>query len=109
MQDSPILLPWYDQSEDRVFFSYRYDDSIAEPLVMAPHQKGDRARPTFSLSVEQTQELVDRLYGAGFVPTSVTQAPAIPPTETGALQKHLDDMRTLVFEALVPLIPKVVE
>jgi hypothetical protein len=50
-------------------------------------------RPTFSLDVDQAQTLMDDLWNCGLRPTEGTGSAGA----LAATQKHLEDMRRLVF------------
>lgn len=94
----------YDAQEDRVFFLYKLGDQVAAPLTMEQYEPGAMRQATFSLSVEEAQNLLESLMAAGIK----SKLPA-PVANVEDLRNHLADMRKLVFESLVPLIPKVVE
>jgi hypothetical protein len=66
-----------------------------EPVVMAPKEPGVIVPPTLSLSTEQAQQLMDQLWRCGCRPTEAAGSAG----SLAATQKHLEDMRTLVFRA----------
>lgn len=68
------------------------------PMVMKQRDPGTVLEPSLSISPQAAQTLMDDLWHAGFRPTEGTGS-------TGALaatQRHLDDMRTLVFRSITP-------
>jgi hypothetical protein len=78
-----------------VQFLIRQGSSIAEPLIMR-HQKtaGEIIEPTFELDMNEAQALMDDLWHCGLRPTEGTGSAGA----LAATQKHLEDMRTLVFK-----------
>ena len=68
--------------------------AIAEPIVMKEYDPAVSTGPTFRLSYEQAQGLMDDLWVAGLRPTEgAGSAGAL-----AATQRHLEDMRKLVFQ-----------
>jgi len=67
----------------------------AEPIkiVYSPVEEGRIMEPTFSLELDQTQALMDELWREGFRPSAGDGSPG----ELGAMNRHLEDMRELVF------------
>lgn len=57
-------------------------------------EQGDFSEPSFRLSKEQAQELMDELWRVGLRPTEGTGSAG----SLAATQKHLEDMRRLVFD-----------
>jgi len=94
---------WRDSLE--VFIGREQPDggmAIAQPLMMKVVTKQEREvatyfqSPCFTLEKGEAQHLMDRLWDAGLRPSEGSGS-------AGALlatQKHLDDMRALVFEQL---------
>lgn len=83
---------------DFVLFA-RHGDKIAhstkiEMYVPEKSEEGLSIEPTFSLQSEEVQELMDRLWQLGFRPSEGTGSAGA----LAATQKHLEDMRRLVFE-----------
>lgn len=69
-------------------------NATAEPLTMKEREPGVYHDPTFELDHVQAQTLIDDLWNAGLRPTEgAGSAGAL-----AATQKHLEDMRTLVFK-----------
>lgn len=54
--------------------------------------------PAFRLNIHEAQGLMDELWGAGVRPTSGVGNVG----QLGATEKHLEDMRRLVFQAATP-------
>lgn len=54
------------------------------------------ARPTFELSAELAQNVMDDLWSAGIRPTEGRQSEGV----TAAQARHLEDMRTVAFAKL---------
>jgi hypothetical protein len=89
--------PW----SDRVEFVYaeKRDSGlyVAEPIILKEKtaaQEGEAPPITFALRTEKCQELMDRLWQLGLRPSEGTGSAGA----LAATQKHLDDMRKLVFE-----------
>ena len=64
---------------------------IAEPMEMKEHPVGSEIKPFYHLDKETAQHLMDTLWRAGLRPTKSTGVMI-------ATQKHLEDLRTLVFD-----------
>ncbi len=64
--------------------------------MYTPSEKelGNIIEPTFSLQPEEAQELMDNLWELGFRPSEGTGSAGA----LAATQRHLEDMRKLVFE-----------
>ena len=89
--------PW-SNSVGFVLFA-RQGDKMAystriEMLVPEDKDYGTEIFPTFSLASEEVQELMDSLWQIGFRPSEGTGSAGA----LAATQKHLDDMRRLVFD-----------
>lgn len=83
-----INLTIYQKNEPRVY--------VAQPVTMEEINPALDVRPTFSLTPTAAQELIDRLWDCGLRPSEgAGSAGAL-----AATQKHLGDMRTLVFHSL---------
>ena len=71
------------------------DGAFGRPLLMdTPVNQGISIEPTFSLSVEAAQILMDDLWQAGIRPTEGAGSAGA----MAAVKYHLEDMRKLVFE-----------
>ena len=69
--------------------------SIATPLSFIPLEKhGAFTTPTFELTAEAAQELMDDLWRCGLRPTEGTGSAGAYAAQT----RHLEDMRALVFK-----------
>lgn len=68
---------------------------VVRDLTLSPHAEGDYTEPTLRLSPEEARELMDQLWRCGVRPSSGEGNTG----QLGATQKHLEDMRRLVFEA----------
>lgn len=67
---------------------------FAVPSVMADRKAGLPIAPVFTLAQAEAQALADALWEAGIRPTGGHGSAG----ERAAMQRHLDDMRKLVFE-----------
>jgi len=85
-----VSAPW----NNGVEFLIRCGNAVAEPLIMKQHEENTVAEPTFRLDREYAQLLMDDLWVAGIRPTEGTGSAGA----LAATQKHLEDMRTLVFK-----------
>lgn len=71
-------------------------EHLSAALSVIPHEKGDWYDPTFRLTADEAQQLINGLWMAGFRPKD--GAGALAHVET--LKAHLDDLRTIAFHAL---------
>lgn len=69
-------------------------NSVCHNLEFTKHYPGDPMKPTFSLDLDRAQELMDELWNCGLRPTEGTGSAGA----LAATQRHLDDMRKLVFK-----------
>lgn len=66
---------------------------IAQPVTMVPYKPGHSTVPMMTLKVQEAQQFMDELWQCGLRPSEgAGSAGAL-----AATQKHLEDMRTLVF------------
>lgn len=75
--------------------------SYALPLtftVMKQEDEGSIREPTFSLRDEQAQQFMDELWRVGFRPSEGSGSSG----SLAATERHLEDMRTIVFKTLRP-------
>ena len=73
--------------------------TIGAPITMVPHPEGERfTAPTFTLMLEEAQELMDSLWQVGLRPSEGTGSAG----SLAATQKHLEDMRWLVMKGHGP-------
>jgi hypothetical protein len=70
---------------------------VAKELEFVEVPDGVEVNPTFHLEIDQAQGLMDCLWNCGLRPTQ--SGSSIGQTE--AIQKHLEDMRQIVFSNLV--------
>ena len=68
--------------------------SVGENIVMRQVQEQERLQPTMSLEYEGAQYLMDQLWDCGLRPSEGTGSAGA----MAATQKHLEDMRRLVFD-----------
>ncbi len=77
-------------------FLVRRDGMNVAALCYSERDLSAKAEPTFSLEMEAAQTLMDDLWNAGIRPTEgAGSAGAMRATE-----RHLEDMRTLVFKVI---------
>lgn len=75
----------------------RQGDRVAhstEIKMLVSEEGAEVIYPTFSLLPDEAQELIDNLWQLGFRPSEGTGSAG----QLAATQKHLEDMRKLVFE-----------
>lgn len=72
----------------------RQGRATAEPIVMKERAEGERCQPSLSLDHETAQTLMDDLWNCGLRPTEGSGSAGA----LSATQRHLEDMRTLVFK-----------
>lgn len=80
------------------FLRERHSDSVslAQPVVMKVLTDKDEIcapEPTFTLHISEAQNLMDKLWDCGLRPSEGSGSAGA----MAATQKHLEDMRTLVF------------
>lgn len=87
-----IELTFYEKRDGEV--------GIARPLTMdyrpAHEAQSEQTYPTVIIDIEAAQELMDQLWDCGLRPTEGSGSAG----QLAATQKHLEDMRALVFQAL---------
>lgn len=69
--------------------------SVADNVVMREIPEGEIARPFLTLTVTEAQALMDELWHCGLRPSEGTGSAG----SLAATERHLADMRKLVFEA----------
>jgi hypothetical protein len=81
-------------------YAYLGTTHYAKPLefVEGPKDEVVYCDPIVTLRNEQAQELMDALWNVGLRPTDVGTA-----GQLGAVEDHLQDMRSLVFDTLLPI------
>lgn len=77
-----------------VEFLIKQGNATAEPIVMKEREEFAYCESSFSLKADEAQTLMDDLWNAGLRPTEGTGSAGA----LAATQRHLDDMRKLVFE-----------
>ena len=82
--------PWRDCIE----FLILSGDEIGSAISFKKREIGVSSDPTFSLDIQQAQSIMDDLWNCGLRPTEGTGSAGA----LAATQKHLEDMRTLVFK-----------
>jgi hypothetical protein len=70
--------------------------SVAMPLVLADLPEGQSADPFMKLTPADAQQLLDELWRCGIRPSQEQGSVG----QSAAMQKHLDDMRTIAFHVL---------
>ena len=71
-----------------------HGSTIAQPIVFAPFDDHLIAEPMIKLQIEQAQQLMDELWQCGIRPSEGAGSAGA----MAATQKHLEDMRKLVFK-----------
>jgi hypothetical protein len=90
-------IPWYDEHVSVRLVRRTHNGNYAgvvtfDTLVPA----GKPIEPAFRLAHEEAQELMDSLWAAGLRPTQAKSSAG----QTEAIQRHLEDMRTIAFNNL---------
>ncbi len=88
---------WYECIEFALFAGM----ARANPITMLDRTESDQVldlKPTFSLERAEAQSLMDELWHCGLRPTEGTGSAG----SLAATQKHLEDMRAIVFNAPKP-------
>lgn len=88
--------PWNDAVELLIVQRGHGDTwAVAQPIVMEQKERhGYVEAPSLSISDTAAQQLMDNLWTIGFRPSEGTGSAGA----LAATQKHLEDMRKLVFE-----------
>lgn len=75
-----------------------HDAIVGQPvdILMVQTEPGQICQPTLSIQPEEAQQIINELWRIGFRPKDGSGAVA----HTEALQRHLDDMRTIAFNRL---------
>lgn len=68
--------------------------AVAQPLVFSKHTAGQKAEPFVVLGEDHAQKLMDELWQAGLRPSEGSGSAG----SLAATQRHLEDMRSLVFK-----------
>lgn len=63
--------------------------TVGEPVAYREHNDEERGAPTFSLSFEAAQQLMDELWGQGIRPTEDVGSTG----QLSAMKEHLKDLR----------------
>jgi hypothetical protein len=85
--------PWYHGAHVLI----RSGDSVVSGVELETPDPGRIASPSFSISDENAQTLMDDLWAAGFRPTEGSGSAG----SLRATEKHLDDMRRIVGKHLM--------
>lgn len=81
-----------------VEFLAEENGAVGKPIIMEPHiNKGISVSPTFSLSMDAAQTLMDDLWNCGLRPTEGSGSAGA----FAAQGKHLEDMRKIVFDKIL--------
>jgi len=67
-------------------------------LAITPETEGMEHPPLMTLSADECQQFMDELWRAGIRPTEGAGSVG----QLGAVQRHLEDMRSLVFKQQTP-------
>ena len=94
-----IRAPWYAGCEllirQRVFGDEKRF-AVAKNIVLEEVEPGTRIEPSLVLDDKGAQSLIDDLWGAGYRPTDGAGTAG----SMAATQKHLEDMRKIVFKMI---------
>lgn len=71
---------------------------VAAPLTLNKVEDGAQPTPTMTLRPEQAQQFIDELWRCGFRPTEGSGSAG----SLAATERHLADMRALVFKMGAP-------
>jgi len=77
-----------------VEFLIKQGNATAEPIIMQERKEAEFKEPSFHLDNDAAQVLMDDLWNSGLRPTEGTGSAGA----LAATQRHLEDMRTLVFK-----------
>ena len=96
--------PWSNRVEfilfERVSANAVSHSTAINMYTPSENEVGNMIEPTFSLDMEEAQELMDNLWQLGLRPTEGTGSAG----SLAATERHLEDMRKLVFDKDLYLI-----
>lgn len=69
---------------------------VAQPVVMKEHDPAVYMEPTAEIAVEDAQSLVNQLWELGIRPSQAAGSAG----QLEAVNRHLGDLRTLLFQSL---------
>lgn len=72
---------------------YAFENGMQGVLQLEPKEEGALSSPLLRLRLEEAQELINSLWSAGLRPIQGKQSEGV----TAAQERHLNDMRRLVF------------
>ncbi len=78
-------------------------DAVFEQVILTTKHEGEMRDPFMAITMESAQKLMDELWHCGIRPTEGAGSAGA----MAAVQRHLEDMRTLVFEE--PKVTKIRE
>lgn len=67
---------------------------VAAQIELVPYEVGTLAQPMMRLGIQEAQQLMDELWQCGLRPTEGAGSAG----SLAATQRHLDDMRAIVFK-----------
>lgn len=71
-----------------------HERHIGQEMMFVPMQEGGRPEPSMSIDIQTAQQLIDQLWNCGLRPTEGAGSAG----SLAATERHLEDMRKLVFE-----------
>ena len=89
--------PWYEGIQVGVFTNVNNKRRLATKVIFEDVGEGEVQQPTFHLDFRQAQILMDDLWHCGIRPTDGTGSVG----QLKATEKHLEDMRKLVFDKAI--------
>lgn len=89
---------WWQKIEFMLCERRGNDCYVATDIFVEPHKPFEEVKPSFGLDPDAAQTLMDDLWQCGIRPRDNTESPGA----LTATQKHLEDMRTLVFKENAP-------
>lgn len=88
--------PWNMQVELRAALKGEDGYQVVQRISVAPIADGEVAEPFMRLDPSDAQQLLDELWRIGIRPSQEQGSTG----QAAAMQKHLDDMRTIAFHTL---------
>lgn len=89
--------PWHMAIELSIFSDDR--KTRVKEIVLEERDQNFEHAPSFSLDLDQAQTLMDDLWHSGIRPTNGSGSAGA----MRAVERHLEDMRTLVFQKPTPV------
>ena len=86
---------WRDEINIHIITTSEQGRAIAQPIMFMHRESGESSLPALSIDYTEAQQLMDSLCDCGLRPLEGSGSAG----SLAATQRHLEDMRKLVFES----------